>query len=741
MPFCPVSRVLKFINLLIAAALLVALAIAYWFAYRVLPQTSGSLTLNVSAPATVTRNDLGVPHIKSASLEDAIYLQGYVSAQDRLWQMDATRRFAAGELSEIIGRATLEQDLRARRLRIRRIAEMHADRLPPDQRKLFAAYARGVNDFIHSHRSSLPVEFSLLKYEPRLWTIADSIVVALEMFRTLSESSEAEIKRRALFETGDSEKLRTLFPVRGGGEVQLGSNAWVISGAHTASGKPILANDPHLAFSFPSTWYQIHLEAPGLHAAGVTFPGLPGVILGHNDHIAWGVTNLHFDVMDLYEEKLDARSGRYQFQNKLEQARLEREPILIKGEKAADFSQWITRHGPAIVNDNGRVFTLRWIAAEPGLFNFVFLDLSRARNWTEFRAVLARHPGPAQNFVYADREGHIGYQATGTFPIRPNFPGDLPVSGSSGDFEWQGFIPFDDLPSVYDPPSGIIVTANQNPFPPNFKHPVAGLFSAPYRQREINALLRARKGWKPEDMLTVQKDVYSEFSHFLSQQVLAAYKARGQRNANLADAATLLEKWNGQMEKGQAAPLVVTLIFQQLRRAIADRAAPGKGAFYDPDIATAAIEKLLRDRPASWFSDYDSLLLRAFADAIEEGRRAHGQNVNNWDYGRYNALNLSHPVLSNIPYVGRYYRLGPLQMSGSATTIKQTTPRIGPSMRFVADLSNWDQSLNNVTIGQSGQPFSSHFTDQWDSYYVGRSFPMEFSRVTAKSVLTVTPEK
>lgn len=740
MPFCPVNRILKFINGLIALSLLVAAAGVYWFAYRVLPQTSGPLALNVSAAATVARNGLGVPHIKAASIEDAIYLHGYVTAQDRLFQMEATRRFAAGELSEVLGRATLEQDLRARRLRMRRIAEMHSERLRPEQKQLFAAYARGVNDFILTHRKSLPVEFALLQYEPRLWTIADSIVIALEMFRTLSESSEAEIKRRALFETGDAEKLRQLYPVRGGGEVQLGSNAWVVSGAHTASGKPLLANDPHLSFSFPSTWHQIHLEAPGLHAAGVTFPGLPGVILGHNERIAWGVTNLHFDVMDLYEEKLDAGSGRYEFQGRVEQARFERDAIRIKGEKQTDFGQWVTRHGPVIANENGRAISLRWIAAEPGAFDYVFADLNRAQNWSDFRTALARHPGPAQNFVYADRDGHIGYQATGRLPIRPNYTGDLPVSGA-GEFEWQGFIPFEELPSVYDPPSGIIVTANQNPFPANYRHPVGGLFSAPYRQREIDALLRAKKGWKAEDMLIVQKDVYSEFSHFLAQQVFAAYRARGQRNATLADAAALLEKWNGQMEKGQAAPLVVTLIYQQLRRAIADRAAPGKGSAYDPDIATAAIEKILRERPASWFSDYDSLLLRAFADAIEEGRRVHGQNVNNWDYGRYNALSLGHPVLSRIPYLGGYFRIGPVQMSGSATTIKQTTPRLGPSMRFVADLSNWDQSLNNIVTGQSGQPFSEHFTDQWDAYYVGRSFPLEFSRVTAKSVLTVTPEK
>ncbi len=259
----------------------------------------------------------------------------------------------------------------------------------------------------------------------------------------------------------------------------------MIAGKLTASGKPILANDPHLDWSLPAAWYQVHLKAPGLNVAGVSLPGLPAVIIGHNARIAWGVTNLGFDVQDLYGEKIDPQTGRYIFRGQVEQAHSESEWILVKNARPVEFRQWVTRHGPVAVSENGRYFALRWAAAESDGFAFPFLDLNRANNWTEFTAVLARYPGPGQNFVYADVDGNIGYQAAGQLPIRKNYNGDLPVDGSSGDFEWEGFIPFDQLPVFYNPPRGWIVTANQNPFPENYPYRVNGEFGPPYRSMEI----------------------------------------------------------------------------------------------------------------------------------------------------------------------------------------------------------------------------------------------------------------
>ncbi|MCS7024679.1 MAG: penicillin acylase family protein [Bryobacteraceae bacterium] len=728
----------RLFNILVVLTLLVLATLGYWYAWRPLPQTSGTLALPLRQPAQIIRDELGVAHIEARTIEDLFFLQGYVTAQDRLWQMDALRRVAAGELSEIIGPAALEPDQEARRLRMKRLAEMHARNLHGSDRNLLVAYARGVNHFIETHRNKLPLEFTLLAYDPQPWRIADSILIGLQMYRTLSSSWREEVLKRAMLAQGDARKVEMLFPARTGAELQPGSNAWAISGRHTASGKPLLANDTHLEWSFPSTWYSIHLKGPDLNVIGFSLPGLPCVIIGHNESIAWGVTNLHFDVQDLYREQFSQPPAGYVFQGQTEQARLERETIRVKGAQAREVSFLVTRHGPILVTAGNESLALRWTAAEPGGWQFPFLELNRATNWEQFRSALKRFVGPAQNFVYADVEGNIGYQAAGKLPVRKNYRGDFPVQGG-GNYEWEGFIPFEELPSSLNPPSGYIITANQNPFPENYPYAVNGNFASYYRSRQIEARLKSRGGWTAQDQLSIQMDVYSAFSHFLAQQVSAAYEKRGRGNPAWAPAVQALRSWDGQMRAGSAAPLIVTLLYQHLRRAVAEKAAPGHGANYDLQIAPAVTEQILRNRPADWFDDYDQLLLRCLADALEEGKKMQGDRIEAWDYGRFNQLTFSHPVVGRIPWVGRYFNLGPAPMDGSSTTVRQTTRRLGPSMRFVADLSNWEASLHNITIGQSGQLLSSHFSDQWKAYYSGSSFSMHFREIPQKNILRVEP--
>ena len=739
------ARALKLINLSIAVLLLLVAGVVYWIAYRPLARASGRISAPISAQASIARDALGVPHIAAGGWEDAIFLQGYATAQDRLWQMDVLRRLAAGDLSEILGATTLELDREARRLRMRRIAQEHAQTLPAADRAVFAAYARGVNYFLETHRNALTLEFTLLRYDPRPWSIEDSLLCGLQMYRSLTSTWREELRKMTMLEGGDRAKVTLLYPARAGGEFQPGSNAWVVSGRLTASHKPILANDPHLEWSIPAAWYQVHLKAPGLDVMGVSLPGVPCVIIGHNQRIAWGVTNLGFDVQDLYIEKIDPQTGRYQFRGQVEQARAEAEWIRVKGARPQQFRQWVTRHGPVAFVENGRYFALRWAAAEPGGFGFPFLDLNRAGNWMEFTSALARYPGPGQNFVYADVDGNIGYQATGMLPIRKDFDGDVPLDAASGDFEWTGFIPFGQLPASYNPARGWIVTANQNPFPENYPYRVSGEFGAPYRSREIRDLLLARTGWKPEEMLGVEKDVYSAFLSFLARQMVAAYdrkkSARSeQAKPQLAEAVNLLRPWNGQMEKQTAAPLLITLAYNQLRAAAVHAAWPGETDIYRPYMAPVAIQSIVETGGRGFFQDADDALLAALSAALEEGRKTQGSNLAKWDYGRFNLLTIKHPVGSQLPLVGSYFNIGPVEMSGSGTTIKQTSPSLGPSMRFIANLAAWDGSLNNIDIGQSGQILSRHYKDQWDAYYAGHSFPMQFDKVEAKDTLTVVPK-
>src|SRR5215469_5802641 len=351
---------LRIVNICIAAGLVLVLILLYWFAWRPLPRRSGTITEHVAAPVSVAFDTLGQPHILAASLDDALFVQGYVTAQDRLWQMDALRRLAAGDLSEVVGPAALESDREVRRLRMRRIAEQAYVTLNADDRAAMAAYARGINAFIATHRGSLPLEFTLLQYQPRPWSVVDSLLISLHMFRTLTTSWREDLLKRNMLAQGDTAKVNFLFPLRSGYEPQPGSNNWVLAGARTASGKPLLSNDPHLEFGLPGIWYMMHLQAPGLDVAGVSIPGLPGVIIGHNQRIAWGMTNLEFDVQDLYLEKFDERTGRYLFRGRVEQARREVELIRVKGQATVELPVWVTVHGPIFAAAGNDRMSLRW---------------------------------------------------------------------------------------------------------------------------------------------------------------------------------------------------------------------------------------------------------------------------------------------------------------------------------------------------------------------------------------------
>ena len=735
------TRPLRVINLSIAVLVGMLLVAVYWFAWRSLPETSGTLAAPVDAKATVARDARGVPHITAESWQDAVFLQGYVTAQDRMWQMDALRRLAAGELAEVVGKQALESDREARRWRMSRIAEAEERALTPESRAVLAAYARGVNFFLETHRGRLAPEFVVLGYEPRPWRVRDSLLAFLEMNRRLTTTWREEVNKFQMLAGGDAAKVNFLYPRGSGSEVQPGSNAWVVSGAHSANGKPILANDPHLEWNVPSTWYLVHLRAGDLDVTGASLPGVPAVIVGHNRHIAWGVTNLGFDVQDLYREQLDMQSGRYVFQGRVEQAHLEREPIAIKGAAPEEISAWVTRHGPIFFTEGGQAFSMRWAPAEESSFDFPLLDVNRARNWEEFNTALARLSGPAQNVVYADDAGNIGYHAIGHLPIRgAGCAPDVPMDGVAGECEWQGFLPYDQLPQAFNPASGIIATANQNPFPKDFAAPVDGRFGSHYRVKQIRAALESKAQWTADGMLTIQKDVYSPFSLFVAQQVVAAWDKHPGSSPQLLGAVEVLRHWSGQMEKGTAAPMLAQLIYDELRNAASERASPGHAKGYETSyLAPEIVEPLLRERPVDWFADYDALLMKSLTGAVAQGEKIQGSKVSRWDYGQYDLLTVQNPVFGQVPVIGKYFNIGPVPMSGSSTTIKQTSRRLGPSMRMVVDFSNFDGSVANITTGESGHELSRHYMDQWDAYYSGKSFPMEYDKVDASNVLTVTP--
>jgi penicillin amidase len=748
-------RVLIAVNILIAIVLVAAVAGYYWIFRRALPRTSGTIETFVSQPVEVNRDRLGVPHIKARTFDDAWFTQGYTAAEDRMFQMDALRRLASGELAEVVGAAAVESDLDSRRLRMRRVAEQIYATMPAADKAVMQAYARGVNAYIETHHGRYGFEFLALSYDPRPWSVIDSLLAGLQMFRTLTNDWKNKLVKQQMLHGGEAEKVNFLFPFRAGteilpgGDAHPGSNGWAIAGRHSATGKPLVSNDMHLDFAIPGVWHLEHIEVaansgdPGMNVSGVALPGVPGIVSGHNDRIAWGMTNLGFDVQDLYIEKIDLRTGQYIFQGKVEQARQEREVILVKGRAAEELTMWVTRHGPIFDTQHGAALALKWSAAEPGVLQNVFPEINRARNREEFQRAVSRFGGPGQNFVYGDVDGNIGYLASGKLPIRRNYYGDVPVDGASGENEWEGYIPFEELPRAFNPANGLVVTANQNPFPANYPYHVSGFFDSPYRSNQIfnrlDAMSKSRK-LKPEDSLAVQMDVYSAFNKLLARQLAAAYDNHTASNPIFTDAMAMLKTWDGQMDRDRAEPLIATLTFQYLRTAIAERAAPGTGKTYETHLSTAVVERILRERPAGWFGDYDELLLRCFADAMEEGQRMQGAGVKGWKWGKYMYRAVNHPIGSRLPLVARYFNIGPEPMSGGSTTVKQTTMRLGPSERMDASAGDWDASLMEIPIGESGNVASSHYKDQWDAYYNGRSFPMQFRNVDVKSTVTFVPK-
>ncbi len=733
------TPLLRAINLSIAVLVAAGLGGAYWFAWRTLPEVSGELRAPVSAEASIIRDAAGVVHITAAAWEDAIFLQGYATAQDRMWQMDALRRLAAGELAEVAGASALEGDREARRLRLPQLAARQEQNLTPAARSIFTAYARGVNHYLETHAGRLPVEFTILNYHPRPWRVRDTLLIGLHMYRALTTSWRSEIQKLHMILKGDPAKVAYLYPPRLSNEAAPGSNAWAVAGARTATGKAILATDPHLEFSLPSPWYLVHLTAPGLNVTGASLPGVPAVLVGHNERIAWGAANLEFDLQDLFRERIDAQTGAYVHQGRIEQARLEREAVPVKGSAPAEMITLVTRNGPLLVSDGNESYTLHWMAEETDTFDFPFLDLNRAGNWEEFNAALRRFTGPAQNFVYADIDGNIGYHVAGPVPVREGCGGDIPADGTLGTCRWTGTIPYDELPHVYNPESGIIVSANQNPFPAGYKYPVAGVFAPPYRAEQIRARLESRPKWTAREMLAIQKDVYSPPLHFLAQEAARAWEKHPASNEQSREAIAALREWDGQMERGPA-PVAAMLLYEELRKAAAKRASPDAADNYASRLAPSVIERLLRERPPDWFSDYDELLVNSLAAAIREGERALGSRVARWDWGAFHQFELRHPVLGGIPVAGRFFNLGPVPISGSPFSVKQITPRLGPSFRMVVDFSDLDASLANILTGQSGHVLSRHYKDQWPGFYNGDALPMQFRKVDATATLTVAPE-
>src|ERR1035437_3850553 len=840
---------------LLAPVLLAAVAGVLWLrsaATAALPVLDGDLHLaGLSAPVIVRRDAHGVPHIEAAAEGDLFVAQGYVTAQDRLWQMDLFRRNANGELAEIIGSSMVKHDRAQRVLQFRNTARRIYANQPPADRARLDAYARGVNLFIAQHQATLPPEFRLLGYRPQPWSGVDSVSIGLTMVQMLDTHWETKLSRDYISARLNNPKLEAdLYPVgswrdhpptgvqanpsqpnpksakttsddedrsqasaaapsassqaqqmlgapsisrslRNGWDTQnlntprvleihedtfalrallglpacagcaLGSNNWVISGSHTASGKPLLSNDMHLGLTVPNIWYMADLKvkvsngAPGFHATGVTLPGMPYVIAGHNEHVAWGFTALYADVQDLYIEKLDGKGHYERGDEKWYPLTIDHEVIKVRGGKDVLLDVQLTAHGPLlnpIFTKETRPIALKWTLYDPTLNSLPLYQLNVASNWKEFSAALATWSWPTQNVVYSDDQGHIAYHAIGKVPIRLGgtgvFTRPIPTDQLYSRYEWGLswipqliYIPYEAMPHAVDPPSGFLATANSrvttheppyDPFPKNDLSviPLTAEWPDPYRAERIYKLLDGRDHLPPADLLAVQTDIYSEVDQELAHRFAYAIEHTPSADDRLRQAAALMRAWDGRLTTDSAAASIVT----QTRRAfwpliLEPKLGKEIAAQYRWAESNFAEEEIIMHASSDWlppaYKNWDELLTDAVRKGMKDGKAS--SDVTRWSYGSWHVVDIEHPLAVFLPLVGRVAGTGEQPLSGDTTTVKQVGRAFGPSQRFTMDWSNIDGSTENIVLGESGNPYSPYFRDQWNHWYGGTTFALPFS--------------
>src|SRR2546428_4305501 len=757
----PVRRTVGFLLIVVFIAILGALGWFYSVARSALPQLEGTIRVpGLSAPVRVIRDSHGVPTIEAENLNDLYFAQGYVTAQDRLWQMDGMRRFAAGELAEVLGSGLIERDREQRILGLRFAARRALEVISPEERSYFDAYARGVTAYIESRHDRLPLEFRILRYSPRTWTEEDSMLISALMIKDLNHYpyKDALAREKILAKLGpelttdlfvntswhdrpptasrptlgnqknDDEEEEEIETEKGisitwrtpafdsDSRLLLGSNNWVVSGAHTASGKPLLSNDPHLGHQMPNLWYEVHLRSGKLDVAGVALPGTPAVILGHNQRIAWGFTNVGPTVEDLYLETFNS-AGQYLTPQGWKHPEHRQEIIHVKGKSDVAIDVVITRHGPVItelIPGETRQVALRWTAYEGA--RSPFFDLDSAQNWQEFRAALSKFDAPGQNVVYADVDGNIGYQATGKIPIRATGDGSLPENGSDNAHEWTGYIPFEQLPSIFNPPSGIVATANNRITPDGYPYSISAEWEAPWRTARIYRVLESGKKFSAADMLALQADIFSEWERYSAERFVYAVDHAKSPSARAKQAAEIMRGWDGRMTANSAAPTITARARTELVRLLLE---PRLGAApKDPQqvetrlnwkryrwgMASIWLENVLQHQPRRWLPEAYPNYVELLAAAVEAAVSRPGvpQDLNSRKWGPFNPVEIQHPILGELPLLRHWTGPGLQEQSGSGYNIKAVARPEGPSERMTVDLSDLDQSTLNVVTGQAG---------------------------------------
>jgi penicillin amidase len=750
---------MRWIGRLVLVVIIMVAAVLLWL------RTAGpgpGPALWVSGPTAaigIARDPLGVPTITAANEHDAIFALGLVHAQDRLFQMEMVRRVGAGRLSEIFGETTLPIDKYMRVLGLYRAAEAQYRVLSPETRADIDAYAAGVNAWLDHRRTALPPEYYLLNVRPAPWRPADTLVWGKLMALQLSGNYRDELLRARILQHVKPEELSVLYPgypkgtPGASGEANAllrgldldgmyaalprfvgpvyDSNNWVLDGSHTASGKPMLANDPHLALTAPGAWYLARIKTPTRDIAGVTAPGNPFIVLGHNAHAAWGFTTTTGDVEDIFIEKVDRQDPkRYLTPGGSEAFVTRDETIAIKGEASVKLTVRETRHGPVISDLGGKyaaaephtVLALQttWLTPEDRSPE-ALRGIGHATNWNEFRDALKLFTAPEQNMVFADDAGEIGFIAPARIPIRGKGDGYMPAPGWTGEYDWTGFIPFDDLPQGHNPPGGRFVTANQKIVPDSYRYFISRDWDIPNRAERINRLLDAKQKFAPDDFAAIQADTLS----LMAEDLVPAMTAIAPPGARERDAVARLKAWNFHMDRGRPEPLIFAAWLREL-----DRALFGKklgDAFPDYWAPRPLVVRGILSEHRDWCvpdggqpGDCTGVLEASLHAALDDLASRYGEDMTKWRWGRAHVAPFANQLWSNVPVLGALIAVD-IPTDGGSDTVNRgemeygnKTPFAdlhGPGLRMIVDMANPAGARFLITPGQSGDPMTLHYSD------------------------------
>ncbi|KGR86093.1 penicillin acylase family protein [Lysinibacillus odysseyi] len=746
---------------IIAGLIAIALIAFNFYIGSSKPIIEGELTVSIlEEDVKVVRDGDGVPHIDAQSDADLYRAQGYVQAQDRLFQMDLARRQASGRLAEVVGAAAVENDKFFRTFSLRDAAEKSWDGYDAQSKQVLEWFAEGVNAFMKEER--LSYEFKLLGYEPEPWTPIDSLTIGKYMaydlggnwsllaFRhwalnNLPEELTAELivdypkEARSIIEANkESEvKMAGSFPIEAIPNEFNGSNNWVVSGEKSETGMPLLADDPHLGLSTPSIWYQMHLQSPEQNVSGVIFAGVPGIILGHNEDVAWGVTNVNPQVQDLYIEK-QSPDNPYEFlyDGKYYEAEVRDEPIHVKGGNIVDFEVIVTKHGPVIsdlVFDKepvGEVFSMQWTALEPTRELQAVLGFNKSKNWQDFDLALRDFMAPAQNFVFADTTGTIAYRANGNIPIRKIGEGKLPVPGDSSDYGWEGYIPYEELPTVINPEEGYIATANNKVVGEEYPYYITDFWAQPYRFERIVDLLESKEKLSVQDMKNIQMDTVNLYAAEFLPYFLKTIK-EADVDGKYTDIIASLEAWDYNETIDAPQPLVFNFLIEELKESLFAEEIPEEVYMMMPG-KYQIMDNLLRDaykgNEGMWIEKAGGLerfVYKSFEETIKELKDTYGDNYKKWAWGDFHQLTFDHSISAASDLVAWYLNPAPQPVGGSRTTVQAAGNRIngkvnhGASWRFVADVGNLSKADHIVGPGQSGHKKSEWYHDQVDDWAKG----------------------